>query len=172
MHFNFLHTYIYTHTHFFWQLPSSLLLPASPSGVVMKERADYAWRHPPDDSEVPPKVYHRFSHSTASWSSKKFLTWTLISRDYFQNQSWHLLGMKANVRCPCNHSFWTWQDESAEANLNSGGVTDYLETHRYDAICNILAHYSIRNSGLGKQSKALTVFSTYMNSVKWSTVHS
>lgn len=35
----------------------------------------------------------------------------------------------------------------------------------------IFLHYSIRNFGPGKQSKALTVFSSYINSAKWSTVH-
>jgi len=78
---------------------------------------------------------------------------------------------------PCNHLLWTWQDECAEANLNSAGVklggwqATHLETYHYDVIYSILAHYSIRNFELGKQSKAPTVFSTYVNSVKCSTLH-
>lgn len=53
-----------------------------------------------------------------------------------------------------------------------GWPATYLETHHYHAVWNILEHHSIRDSGCGKQSRAPTVFSKYINSVERTSAHS
>lgn len=99
-----------------------------------------AWRHPPDDPTVPLKILCRSLHSNTGWPPKHF--WDEITEVGIHYRIWHLQGWKKISTVSCNHLFWTWQDDSAEVHLNSAVVklswwVTHLETHPYDAVCDI-----------------------------------
>lgn len=80
-----------------------------------------------------------------------------------------LLCLVTTYAGPGRRSGWSWAEFRG---VKLGWPATHPETHHYHAVLSILEHCSIRDSGRGKQPRAPTVFSKYINSVKRTSAHS